>query len=331
MSKTDASNSLSLLALIVSISILIIVIYYERYGPNKLSEDLKSLANSGELQTIINDNEIEGSGPCMPGPQGDTGEKGDTGPQGEKGDTGPQGPSGTTGDTGPTGPQGDKGETGATGPPGLVFDCGFTEVVYRNIVSISQTFSNVVGEEENTVSIGSGQNITFSGNIGTGFLSRQGIAELYTPPSTQVLTYVPNSTDVQFEYNNSMNWDGYILVKFYLNTSIPLNLNGYTGYSISADIDWETEVSSTITPQPIRNMLGSQINVDPDYPRYDHSCNFTQIIPFSSTDEIIRYQFLINLILLGSGGPGGGDGWLNTAGNIFTFDGYIENEVVRNY
>lgn len=49
----------------------------------------------------------------LPGPKGDTGDKGETGAQGLKGDTGEQGAIGPKGDTG------DKGETGLQGPQGI--------------------------------------------------------------------------------------------------------------------------------------------------------------------------------------------------------------------
>lgn len=69
----------------------------------------------------------------VPGPKGDTGEKGekgDTGEKGDKGDTGEKGDKGDTGEKGDPGEKGDTGEKGDKGDPGEV-----DETALRNMVN----------------------------------------------------------------------------------------------------------------------------------------------------------------------------------------------------
>ena len=79
----------------------------------------------------------------VPGPKGDTGERGAKGPKGDTGERGAKGPKGDTGE------RGAKGETGKTGPAGSSNSNGLSNNERRYIENLEKRLSDV--EQEITI------------------------------------------------------------------------------------------------------------------------------------------------------------------------------------
>jgi len=144
-----------------------------------------------------------------PGPAGTKGDKGDTGPagaigpagpKGEKGDpgqagaAGPQGPMGASGPIGPAGPsgakgdKGDKGDSGAPGPQGPAGPQGPPGATGP------QGPPGTGGSSSGGWNV-SGNNATFTGNVGIGPISPNAPLEIFSDFNQQVLRFGRSAND----------------------------------------------------------------------------------------------------------------------------------------